>query len=172
MTNITQYKSSPVLGTITITRRDDLSLLYRILRMVIKPLRPRLVAPKGEHPAGSPRLRKRPHHIRRVIIEEREVLIPSNPPSDAEISPRINVESLWVYDFHPAESGNGTNRPRHTVFYFPGGGFQAPASSEHWKFCAHLASSLPQSRITLVSYPLAPHSPAKVTLPFLRKWVA
>ncbi|KAI1212012.1 Alpha/Beta hydrolase protein [Annulohypoxylon truncatum] len=173
MGDSTQPESQPNSGSITITCRTDLSLLYRVLRIVIRPLRPHLVTPKGEYPAGSPRLRKHPHRIGKVSITEREILIPSNLLLDSEASSGFKAESLWVYDFHLPVSGNNNNRATatHTVYYFAGGGFQAPASSEHWKFCAYLASSLPRSRVVLVSYPLAPHSPAKTTLPFLRRWL-
>src|SRR5690348_12981266 len=40
-----------------------------------------------------------------------------------------------------------------------------PPSSEHWSFCAYLARSLPLSFVSIVSYPLAPHTPAPAALP-------
>lgn len=42
-----------------------------------------------------------------------------------------------------------------------------PASSEHWALCAEFASQLPDTTVSIVSYPLAPNSPAPVTIPHL-----
>ncbi|KAI1137538.1 Alpha/Beta hydrolase protein [Hypoxylon sp. FL0543] len=156
-----------------ITHRSDLSLLYRILRAVIRPLRPRLVAPKREYAAGSPRLQNHPRKIHGVTITEREVLV--SPDLSSQSAPiygsATESESLWVYDFRPQDGNQEPGQGTHTVYYFPGGGFQSPAASEHWKFCAYLASRLPRSRVVLVSYPLAPSSPASTTLPLLRRWL-
>ncbi|KAI1086874.1 Alpha/Beta hydrolase protein [Rostrohypoxylon terebratum] len=171
----TGEQTKPLLASspITITHRTDLSLLYRGLCFFIKPLRPHLATSKRQYPAGSPRLEKHPRHIGKVTVIERGILIPSKLSLDPEINPESNAENLWVYDYYPTgiENNDGRASQAHTVYYFAGGGFQAPGSSEHWKFCAHLASSLSRSRVVLVSYPLAPHSPAKVTLPFLRRWL-
>ncbi|KAI0376993.1 Alpha/Beta hydrolase protein [Hypomontagnella monticulosa] len=158
-------------GTITITRRSDLSILYRILRFVIRPLRPHLVAPRRQFPAGSPRLPNYPRKIHGVVITEREATIPPYLPRGSNIDTPTATESLWVYDFHFTRVTQNRNQPKYDIFYFPGGGFQTPASREHFKFCARLASSISRSRVTLVSYPLAPHSPAAQTLPLLRRWL-
>ena len=42
-----------------------------------------------------------------------------------------------------------------------------PPSPEHWKLCAELSHRLPHSTISIVSYPLAPNSPAKDSIPAL-----
>ncbi|KAI1379265.1 Alpha/Beta hydrolase protein [Hypoxylon crocopeplum] len=175
-----QYESRTNSSAITVTRRSDLSFFYKILRTVIRPLRPRLIAPNRQHPAGPPRLQKRPTHLGNVTITERAVLI---PPEDYLHEPGSSfapkTDNLWVYDFDPLDESCPSRhsspyvRTTHTVYYFPGGGFQAPASFEHWKFCAHLASALYPSgcRIVLVSYSLAPNSPARTTLPLLQRWL-
>lgn len=60
----------------------------------------------------------------------------------------------------------------HRILYFAGGGFQSPPASEHWSFVSNLASQLSDRyRITLVSYPLAPNSPASASLPVLQKYL-
>ncbi|KAJ8515483.1 hypothetical protein ONZ45_g7084 [Pleurotus djamor] len=135
----------------------ELSLLYRTLRLVVKPFRPRLVKPKGVFPGGSPRLTKRP-----------------KSKNNCEIVERLQDE-LWCYDFvprmnSPPTSGvktARTNRPNHRIYYFAGGGFRSPPSGEHWSFVSLLASRpeiSAQYDFTLVSYPLAPHSPASYSL--------
>jgi acetyl esterase/lipase len=42
-----------------------------------------------------------------------------------------------------------------------------PPSPEHWKLCAELCVRLPHTTVSIVSYPLAPNSPAKDALPML-----
>jgi acetyl esterase/lipase len=51
---------------------------------------------------------------------------------------------------------------------FAGGGFTKIATAHHWTFIAELACATPCC-VTLVSYPLAPHSPAKDSIPHLAK---
>ncbi|KAI1396927.1 Alpha/Beta hydrolase protein [Hypoxylon fuscum] len=164
---------------ITITRRHDISLSYKLISSIMRLLRPHLATPpKNKYPPGSPRLRKHPKHIKTTRIIEREITVPLHPLPDSD--PGSNVAnksaSLWVYEFHPPKRASHGSKPRpgpaHTIFYFCGGGFQAPALAEHWKLCAHLAAHLPRARVVLVSYPLAPHSPAKDALPLLRAWLA
>lgn len=68
-------------------------------------------------------------------------------------------------------AANQTARKRKHIFYFAGGGWQTPAAQEHWKLAAHLAYSLTRAghptTVSIVSYPLAPHSPASKTLEML-----
>ncbi|KAI0599180.1 Alpha/Beta hydrolase protein [Biscogniauxia sp. FL1348] len=166
-------------NTITVTRRSDLSLLYKVLRTVIKPFRPRLVSSSKRCSAGSPRLHDHPRRVQKIAIVERNVGVPRGSSAGLSTDPETDHDVLWLYHFQapskplPLPPGDGGERT-HAIYYFAGGGFQCPPSSEHWKFCAHLASSLAPSRgrITLVSYPLAPESPARDTLPFLRRWLA
>ncbi|KAH7035841.1 uncharacterized protein B0I36DRAFT_97273 [Microdochium trichocladiopsis] len=135
--------------------REDLSLLYRVLRLVIKPLRPRLTSPpKKALPRGSPKL-SRDAKIKRT--------------SSCDVVERHDEFGLglWVYDFepksrhrrdhcrrrhystttaasppssagHPSSDATpttttttpGTSRaassPRHRVLFFAGAGFRRP----------------------------------------------
>ncbi|KAI8630259.1 Alpha/Beta hydrolase protein [Xylariaceae sp. FL1651] len=166
----------------TVTHRSDLSTLYKILKTALRPLRSHIISIKGGYPAGSPRLEKHPRRIGNVSVEERRVeIFPSSEPTsepNTNAEPKEHKEILWVYDFNsPVEPTRGRakddNKDSHTIYYFAGGGFQMPPSSEQWKFCAHLASSLaPSKRVVLISYPLAPNSPAHDSLPILRRWLA
>jgi acetyl esterase/lipase len=88
-------------------------------------------------------------------------------------------------------NGRGFER-KHRVYYFSGGGFRSPPSGEHWRFLAQLAQDLaghrssvtfpgsqrsvdPESdakiELIMVSYPLAPTSPASESLRVLRNWL-
>ena len=42
-----------------------------------------------------------------------------------------------------------------------------PASSQHWALCAEIVRQLPDTTVSIVSYPLAPNSPAPDTFPRL-----
>ncbi|KAK6223343.1 hypothetical protein LQW54_000460 [Pestalotiopsis sp. IQ-011] len=136
----------------TVQTETDLSLLYRVLRAVIKPLRPRLVKPPGKKkapPAGSPRLLNRPRAKGQVQIRER----------------LQDHSDVYLYDFVPDAPRNIAIRPPSTVLYFCGGGFQSPPAREHWSLVGKLANScMLEHHFVLVSYGLAPASPAGASL--------
>ena len=106
--------------------------------------------PGKSRPGGSPRLH--PPSLRCNVTESK-------------------VKDIYVYDFRPwsfRENANTSTR-RQQLLYFAGGGFKSPASKEHWKLCAELSTVLQSDyRVKLVSYPLAPNTPAPVALPMLR----
>ncbi|KAI0975394.1 S-adenosyl-L-methionine-dependent methyltransferase [Xylaria arbuscula] len=162
-------------GEPLITYRSDLSTLYRVFRKTARPIRSHILKVEGDFPAGSPRLEKHPQRIRKVNIEERLIKIGTSAKSCSI----IQEENLWVYEFLSPDYPIGDKskfkiKGNHIVYFFAGGGFVQPAASEQWKFCAYLASSLAREgvRVVLISYPLAPNSPAKDSLPVLRRWLA
>ncbi|KIX98955.1 uncharacterized protein Z520_05416 [Fonsecaea multimorphosa CBS 102226] len=199
--DLTTATAAQAPGSMEVTTRTDLSVLYRVLRAVIKPLRPRLVRPKGAaQPTGSPRL---------------------SPPRkrDVEITEMQCEEGVWMYRFRAApgkgpgsrsvgkdkaavDGGvgrrdgqtNTTRHQHHRVYYFCGGGFQSPPAPEHWRFLAQLTHDLASHHHSnepdvddshdlhhpdteteiepvLVSYPLAPTNPASASLRILRHWL-
>ena len=133
-------------SSIKVTRRDDLSLLYRVMRLLMRQVRPRLAGmPKTPYPAGSQKLK---HPNLSVKVQERQ------------------VEGVYLYDLivHGEK-----RRPTHRMYYFHGGGFQTEPSKDHWKLCAEFAQQLSATHdVTVVSYPLAPSSPAAEALPVLK----
>lgn len=126
------------------------SLLTRIIQPVLRYLRPHLVKPGKAQAAGSIKL--------------------SPPQTSCSITERI-VKDIRLYDYSPPGfMRKEYNRPNHVLLYFAGGGFQSPPSKEHWKLCAAICAELWESySVSLVSYPLAPNSPASESLPALRK---
>lgn len=138
--------------SITVTKRTDRSILMLILQKILRPIGHRLIKPpKKPYPAGSPQLDPHKKAKKRCDIEER------------------TVEDIYLYDLRVKGAAQSEGKPVKRIYYFSGGGWQAPASSEHWTFVAELAHRLSDTAITLVSYPLAPNSPAPVAFPMLMR---
>jgi acetyl esterase/lipase len=101
-------------------------------------------------PAGSPQLEPPSKARKKVDITERK------------------VEGIYLYDIRAKSPSRAEQKqPTKRLYYFAGGGWQAPASSQHWSLVTELALRLPNILITLVSYPLAPNTPAPVAFPLL-----
>lgn len=137
---------------LTISRRTDNSRGMRSLQHVLKPLRPHLAKPRKIAPAGSQKL---------------------SPPDKVSKQCRITekqVDGIWLYELVSLDQTKTTKQgPLRRIYYFAGGGWQMPPSGNHWSFIAELAHRLPNTVFTVVSYPLAPKSPASESLPQLRK---
>lgn len=146
-------------GTLEVDHRTGRSVFSAVLQGLIRPLKPRLVAPKRTFPAGSLRLKCDQRATRRGV----------------EVAERQH-EGIWLYDLVAAhdkgnsgraDEGKKTNKKR--MYYVAGGGWQSPPSGQHWRFCAELARRVDGLAVTVVSAPLAPASPADKTLPALRR---
>ena len=143
-------------SSIKTTHRTNRSIPMFLLQHLIKPFNTALIKPKQVYPAGSPRLEAHKTAAKYCDVTERV------------------VEDIYVYDLLPkhgvAVNGNGSTKEKHRrLYYFAGGGWQMPPSSQHWQLCAELARQLPNTTVSLVSYPLAPNSPAPVAFPQMMK---
>ncbi|KAF1996987.1 alpha/beta-hydrolase [Amniculicola lignicola CBS 123094] len=136
-------------SSIVITRRTNRSLYTHFIHIVIKPFRNFLGRPKSKQPKGSVKLT--PHKVVRKTCS---------------VSDRV-VEDIHVYDMRPRQTKAKAVTKR--VYYFCGGGWQSPPSTQHWQLCAKLARQMPGTSISLVSYPLAPNNPAAEALPMLMR---
>lgn len=144
-----------------------------LLQTLIKPIGQKLITPKKEFPAGSVVLSPHKAARKKCHITERQ------------------VKGLWVYDLTSKSSQNqsprkpetgteklneGTRGPKkgktRRIYYFAGGAWQMPPSPEHWKLCAELSTKIPNSIVSVVSYPLAPNSPAEAAFPLLEEFYA
>jgi acetyl esterase/lipase len=84
------------------------------------------------------------------------------------------VEDIYLYDITPAspaksqrdQEEHGQQRKTKRIYYYAGGGWQMPAGSDHWKFTTEIAAQL-HVVVTIVSYPLAPNSPAPTSFAHL-----
>lgn len=127
-----------------------------ILQFVVKPFGALISKPGKPLPGGSPRLKVHPSALKSCNVTERR------------------VDDIWIYDvtsrFSPAgDIGRHEEASRRKVVYIAGGSFCMPPSSDHWKFCAELARSIPNVIISVISPPLAPNSPASATIPQLKQ---
>lgn len=144
------YQSS---GTMRITTRSDTSTPISVLQKIIKPFRPHLIKSNKTLPGGSQQL---------------------TPHSKAEKKCHITahqVQGIWIYDMvakAPSASGEKQSKKKH-IYYFAGGGWTMPPSPEHWKLCTEFAETLENCVVSIVSYPLAPNSPARESLSALEK---
>jgi acetyl esterase/lipase len=139
-------------SSIIVTRRTDRSFITHVFHKLIRPFGPSLIKPKKRTPAGSPKLD-----------------IPPNIQKTCDVSER-QIESIYLYDIiakRACDRMSFDKKCRYRVYYFAGGGWQSPPSSHHWKCFAEIATRLPHTTLTVVSYPLAPNSPAPIAFPQL-----
>lgn len=142
-------------SSIHVTKRDDRGVLMFMLMLVLRPISRFLLKPSSIQPLGSSRL-KPPRSVRRhCSIIERQ------------------VEDIWIYDISTratkASSKNSEGKERHKlrIFYFNGGAYQMPPSQEHWALARHIATHTPHTTVSVISYPLAPNTPAPKSFPML-----
>jgi acetyl esterase/lipase len=82
------------------------------------------------------------------------------------------VAGVHIYDMTPKLPHMGALKSsekarKKRIYYFCGGGWRMPASADHWALASKLASSCPDTTVSLVSYSLAPNSPAPESFPQL-----
>lgn len=147
-------------STLKVIRRTNRSKPMFLLQHSIKPINSQLIKPRTEQPAGSPRLH--PH---------------GKATKHCDVHERI-VEEMYIYDLAPKQQSGYKNghvngitkkQKRRRLYYFSGGGWHSAATSEHWVMVAELAVQLPSIDVSLVSYPLVPHSPAPIAFPHIMK---
>nr|POE65644.1 esterase [Quercus suber] len=138
-------------SSINITKHRDRSLYMCLLQHLLLHISGRLLgfSEKDHYPPGSPQLDPHKKAKKRCHIHERQ------------------VEGMWLYDV-VAKGRDPEKKYNKRMYYFAGGGWHSPASADHWAFVAELAVKIPDLAISLVSYPLAPNSPAPKAYPMLR----
>jgi acetyl esterase/lipase len=154
--NSTQHNSNGTKPTIEIDHRTNRSIPTFILHNLIKPFRAKLTSFGNPLPAGSQQLKPYSKARRKCDIQERE------------------VEDIYIYDLiskkiQPQFFTANAKKRRKRIYYFAGGGWQAPPSADHWVLCTAIATETSNTRVSVVSYPLAPNSPAPDAFPQLMK---
>lgn len=77
------------------------------------------------------------------------------------------VCDIYIYDMLPPNAAERS--PKKRIYYFAGGSWQQPPSSQHYKLCAKLAKEMTDTSISIVSTPLAPNNPAPSSFPMCMK---
>lgn len=165
------YRSQSRSASIKITKRTDLSVLYRVVRTLIRPIRPRLVKIGNDMPAGSQRLSAPKRRGCEAIESQREgvweytfrhveasqIQARSQSQSNSRSRSHLDKDNVINIDHEKAirttdsssTSPNATSSSRkkqkHRIYYFSGGGFQSPPSGGHWLFLGKLAKDLQMS---------------------------
>ncbi|GAB7342905.1 hypothetical protein MBLNU457_g1018t1 [Dothideomycetes sp. NU457] len=140
-------------GVMRTMHKTNRSFYMHSLHALIKPFKPKLVSSSEVYPPGSQRLT--PHGRARKLCD---------------ISER-QASGIYVYDMQAKSSNaSGTAKITRRIYYFAGGGWKAPPSPQHWKFCAEICEKLSDTAVTVVSCPLAPHCPAATTMPILERF--
>jgi acetyl esterase/lipase len=138
---------APKESTIRVTHHTKRSLYMYILQLLIRPFRNHLGRPGEQHPKGSSKLKPHKSLLRTCTVSERTVC------------------DIHIYDILPRMTHKKEVGKR--MYYFCGGGWQSTPSSQHWQLLGKIARQMPETTISLVSYPLAPNNPAPKSFPKL-----
>lgn len=144
-------------------RTGSRSLLTALVHLCIRPFKNTLVKPKRALPAGSNRLEVPRSVASTCFVRERRV--EEIYCYDIRRKPSSAREGGGARDGIATEAGDAKELKR--VYYFAGGGWQMPPNAQHWRLCAEMAEGVARTAVTLVSYPLAPNSPASDSFPAL-----
>ncbi|CAI6289971.1 unnamed protein product [Periconia digitata] len=140
-------------SSLNLTTRRERSLYTYIIHSVIRPFRSHLGRPKSHQPKGSITLKPNLYTKRKCNITHRTVC------------------DINVYDLVPkTPTPTQTHSRKSHLYYFCGGGWQSPPSSQHWQLCVRMARDLPAMTVSLVSYPLAPKNAAPTAFPWLLRF--
>jgi len=151
-------------NTMQIDHRTNRSLLMAILHTFLRPFGPKITKMTCELPPGSPQLDIPKHATTRCNVSERKVNDIFIYDMTAKAPHNLPGGSAHPSSMHkPDEKAQKHKR----IYYFAGGGWRMPASADHWAFASKLAASIPNATLSLVSYPLAPNSPAPNSVPIL-----
>lgn len=139
-------------ASITVDHRESRSGPNAAVQKIISLFSSMILKPGDAQPTGSPRL-----------------TIPDAAYKECRIC-EYQVEETWIYRLSKKEESEESQKPsRHKLYFFAGGGFRGVPTKEHWLLCSEFCSKLSEYEVNLVSYPLAPNSPAPVSIAHLQK---
>ncbi|KAF2497131.1 alpha/beta-hydrolase [Lophium mytilinum] len=150
-TQMKPHSSTPIINneanTIHITHRSERRFLTHVLHLILRPFNNHLGRPSKPHPPGSS-----PLHPSNAIRKHCSVT-----------NRRDEATGIYIADLRPLSTPEA-KITKH-IYYFCGGGWQTPATAQHWQTCSKLARQMPNTAISIVSYPLAPNDPAPKAFP-------
>ncbi|KAF4959275.1 hypothetical protein FSARC_10791 [Fusarium sarcochroum] len=146
------YPSSDDEQDFHVDERSGQSFTTKVLQNVIKPIKPKLVDVGKVSSSDPTRCKPSRGARKRCDIEERQ------------------IEGVWTYELTPKSTSDEPKKNYvRRIIYFAGGGWQAPPTGQHWTFCAEIIHRLQDTRLTIVSYPLAPKDPVQDSFPKICK---
>ncbi|KAI9658738.1 MAG: hypothetical protein M1821_002298 [Bathelium mastoideum] len=168
--------------SIKITKRSDRSIRMLMLQKFLFVFKTYLASAKKHYPPESVRLKPPTAVLRKCTVKERQVDgIWIYDLEAKKTAPKQNMPRVDTSEHGPTGKFPNAQRKRR-IYYFAGGGWQMPASKPHWKTLAEILRRLSESPssekptqpaaqtvISVVSFPLAPASPAPITFPKLVK---
>ncbi|KAI9708306.1 MAG: hypothetical protein M1820_004010 [Bogoriella megaspora] len=164
MTVPTAKETHGVFTSIDVTKRSDRSIRMLLLQKFLFLLKTYLAKAKKHYPPQSNRLTPPKAVLKKCNVEER------------------HIDGIYIYDMSSKKALPSKTEPEtptaRRIYYFCGGGWQMPPSTTHWKTLAELERRLSEPSsgskktpiptiISIISFPLAPASPAPVTFPKL-----
>ena len=163
----TPASASNISNTMQIDHRTNRTLLMAVLHTFLRPFGPKITKMTCEYPPGSPQLDVPKQATTRCNVSERKVHdvyiydLTAKAPFNSMPS-KIKSKLL-----KSGEKETPQDQKHKRIYYFSGGGWRQPASVDHWSFTSKLAASIPNSTVSVISYPLAPNSPASDSIPIL-----
>ncbi|KAF2140183.1 uncharacterized protein K452DRAFT_319727 [Aplosporella prunicola CBS 121167] len=166
-------------GSLTVTHETRRTAYTTFLHLLVRPLRGIILKPPPPFPKGSPRLT--PHHsVKNTCnVTERRVAefwvydVETRIGDTATKTPTTNDNAAATA---PSSSSNTaadstsplpSTRSRRRVIYIAGGSWRAPPEPQHWRLAAKIASTVPDTIVTIISPPLAPNETAPDVFPRL-----
>jgi acetyl esterase/lipase len=147
----TKFKGTPNItdkdASIHTIRRNERTTPTYLVHCLTRTMRSQFGRPKKQSPEGSVQLKPTKVIYKTCTVSERKVC------------------DIYIYDVIPRSIKGRSFTKR--IYYFCGGGWQSPPSPQHWQLCAKLARQMPETAISIVSYPLAPKNSAPVAFPWL-----
>ncbi|WPH03940.1 alpha/beta-hydrolase [Acrodontium crateriforme] len=147
-------KESTKERSIKVTRKTTRSYFMFTAQHLIKPFKNSTTEIATTHTGGSEKL-----------------IAPKKGTKNVQVQEQM-IEGICLYTLQPKKSPCGEKRRRlskRRLYYFAGGGWQNPPSIDHWRMTSEIAIQVPDISVHLVSYPLAPQSPAPEAFPRLLK---
>ena len=136
---------------IKIDHRESRSGPNHAVQKIIKVFSSLIMKAGNPEPAGSPRL-----------------TVPDAASKQCRIS-EYQVEEIYLYRLErETEIEESPKSKTHRTYFFAGADFRAKPTKEHWQLCSEVCLSLPEYEVNLVSYPLAPNSPAPESIAHLQ----
>ncbi|KAH7413721.1 Alpha/Beta hydrolase protein [Phaeosphaeria sp. MPI-PUGE-AT-0046c] len=133
-------------GSIRVTDREDRSQLMAVVQFLVRSFRNKINGGEPTRDNGSPVLDPPRSKLRDCTLSKRTVC------------------DIHIYDITATKKPSEKSKKR--VYYFAGGSWQNPPTTQHWAVLAKMAKAMPDTIFSMVSMPIAPNNPAPSSFPW------